>query len=437
MKDKALERFSQILQVPTIAASEYTTKELQPFENFKILIRMLYPKVFRLCINEYIDSNGVLYKWKGQSSKKPSLIMAHYDVIDVNRNQCTEDPFGGKIINGEIYGRGAGNTKLIIFSLLEAINSLVENLFMPQNDIYFFFAGDAETTNESVQAVLQVLKRKDIHPFITILEGGGILKDVIPYVTKQIALIGTGEKGCTKIKLTASTKYGHAFAPTDETALGSLSEAVLSCGIYQYQANPSQITDILIKKLSTESNWFYNFIFKNQWLFRRYICSLFSKFNEYTNAMVRTTFAVTKIDTGNNENIQTKKASAILFVRTLNTTKEKIVRFLKKIIRNSRVKIEILEETPQIEFADINNDAYRFVEDTIKKTWPDTITAPFIDNQSSPAKDFAKFSEHVFKFSPSFLTSDFYNSIDDDDEKVPITAIDDYFEFYRTLIKGL
>jgi acetylornithine deacetylase/succinyl-diaminopimelate desuccinylase-like protein len=43
----------------------------------------------------------------GSGAKKPLLIMGHIDVVGMEREKWTVDPFGGLIRNGFLYGRGA------------------------------------------------------------------------------------------------------------------------------------------------------------------------------------------------------------------------------------------------------------------------------------------------------------------------------------------
>lgn len=44
---------------------------------------------------------------KGDDSERPLLLSGHVDVVPVEREHWSHDPFGGEVIDGEVWGRGA------------------------------------------------------------------------------------------------------------------------------------------------------------------------------------------------------------------------------------------------------------------------------------------------------------------------------------------
>src|SRR5437867_7051262 len=48
---------------------------------------------------------------KGNGKRRPLLLMGHTDVVGVERQKWTVDPFGGVIKDGYLYGRGSGDDK--------------------------------------------------------------------------------------------------------------------------------------------------------------------------------------------------------------------------------------------------------------------------------------------------------------------------------------
>ena len=48
---------------------------------------------------------------KGNGKERPLLLMGHTDVVGVEREKWTVDPFAGLIKDGYVYGRGSGDDK--------------------------------------------------------------------------------------------------------------------------------------------------------------------------------------------------------------------------------------------------------------------------------------------------------------------------------------
>ena len=61
---------------------------------------------------------------KGNGSARPILLTAHMDVVGVERERWTTDPFGGEVRDGYIYGRGAIDDKGMLAAALMAVLQL-------------------------------------------------------------------------------------------------------------------------------------------------------------------------------------------------------------------------------------------------------------------------------------------------------------------------
>ena len=74
---------------------------------------------------------------KGSGSKRPLLLMAHEDVVPVDRSHWTVDPFAALERDGVIYGRGASDDKAMLASNLEVFLQL-KRLHVPlARDVIF------------------------------------------------------------------------------------------------------------------------------------------------------------------------------------------------------------------------------------------------------------------------------------------------------------
>lgn len=88
---------------------------------------------------------------KGAGGGKRLLFIGHTDTVHVNgwREHWTgterEDPFGGAVIDGSIWGRGAGDLKAGICSALAALSLLDRARIRLKGDVAFAFVGDEES----------------------------------------------------------------------------------------------------------------------------------------------------------------------------------------------------------------------------------------------------------------------------------------------------
>jgi acetylornithine deacetylase/succinyl-diaminopimelate desuccinylase-like protein len=78
-------------------------------------------------------------------SKKPLLLMNHFDVVPVDRKAWKVDPFAAVIQTGEIWGRGAMDMKGIGIEQLMALVTLKKSGITPVRDIVMLCTADEET----------------------------------------------------------------------------------------------------------------------------------------------------------------------------------------------------------------------------------------------------------------------------------------------------
>ena len=83
---------------------------------------------------------------EGSDPTAPSLcLMGHTDVVPVNESGWSRDPFGGELVDGEVWGRGAVDMLNLTASMAVAFRHLAMTGFRPRGDLIYFAVADEES----------------------------------------------------------------------------------------------------------------------------------------------------------------------------------------------------------------------------------------------------------------------------------------------------
>lgn len=97
---------------------------------------------------------SIVARLKGNGSKRPILIMAHEDVVPVQRDHWSVDPFAAIEKDAIIYGRGAFDDKAMLASNLKVFLEL-KRLSVPlARDVIFLAESDEETGGSGIRALI-------------------------------------------------------------------------------------------------------------------------------------------------------------------------------------------------------------------------------------------------------------------------------------------
>ncbi|HEX2851020.1 MAG TPA: M20/M25/M40 family metallo-hydrolase [Acidimicrobiales bacterium] len=141
----------------------------------------------------------------------PSLcLMGHTDVVPVNPDGWTRDPFGGEIVDGEVWGRGAVDMLNLTSSMAVAFRTLVARGFRPRGDLVYLAVADEESGSAYGAQWLADHAADAIRADYVLTENGGVHSGPpdAPFVTINVA-----EKGVAWRRLRVRGTPGHGSAP--------------------------------------------------------------------------------------------------------------------------------------------------------------------------------------------------------------------------------
>ncbi len=432
--ERATENLSALVKFKTVSNADFDLTDKEVFAAYRQKLKELYPQVTKNSEYYELGNTAMLFKIKGKSDTAPAVLMSHYDVVPVVDERWRHDPFGGEIIDGVLWGRGTIDTKITMVGIMESLEDLLADGFVPENDLYLSFSGDEEVAGISAPAVVDWMEARDIRPAIVLDEGGAVVDGVFPGVDKPIAVIGIGEKGVCEVELTATSDGGHTSTPPVHTSLGKLAQSIVNIENHPFKAQVTEPVEGLLTKVGPYSPFALRMIFANLWLFRGLVAKLSLKLGGELNAMMRTTTAATMASAAKQANVLPNVSTARLNMRLLNnTTSRQALAHLQKLCEKD-VTCKYIINQEASPYASTESPAWHKMEKAVGDTWTDAIVSPYLMIAGSDSRHFSRICRDVYKFSAMALTKEERGLIHNDNERIPVEKISKTVEFFHRLI---
>ena len=438
-REGAVQRFSQILQKPTVSYRDESKVDRKPFEEMLSLLPELYPTMHQRLTREIVADYSMLYHWNGAESDSPTVLMAHYDVVPASDEDWEQPPFGGVVKDGIIWGRGSLDTKVTMTAILETVEQLLKQDYIPKHDIYLSFGHDEEVGGiKGTPSIVALLKERGIEPGMVIDEGGAVVSKMLPGIDKPIAVIGTAEKGRTDLEMTVKSAGGHASTPPADDPAVRIARAIVKLNKKPFPAKFSPTTLEMLDTLGRYTPFKLRLIFANLWLFRPLLIHMFLKGGSQTSALCRTTFAATVLEGSGEANVLPTTVRAVANIRNaVDETVEQDVDYIRRVINDDKVDLKVLFAAEPSPVSDTGSSGYQKLRQAVKETYPDAIVTPYVMLAQSDSRYYGSICKNVFRFTPLWLTQKELNSMHNLNECVPITTFYKCIEFYLRIIQKL
>lgn len=441
--ERMAERLSKAVQFQTVSYDEGEKFNKKVFTNFQTYLKRSFPKVHGSLKREIVGDYSLLYTWKGKDdTERPVLLAAHMDVVPAEPEPGKNwiyPPFQGRIADGFIWGRGTLDDKVSVLGILEAVEKLLREEFVPRRTIYIAFGHDEEIGGQHGAAqIAELLKARGVKLDYVLDEGLTITEQLVSYISKPVAMIGIAEKGCMSMELSVESEAGHSSMPPKQTAIGILSSAISKLEKDQFPARMETPVKKMFETLSPEMPLGLRLVFANLWLFESLVKKELASMPR-SNALIRTTVAPTIFQAGVKENVLAAKARAIVNYRILpGDTIDTVLMAVKDTINDSRVKVTLIEgmQSNPSGMADTESRGYKTIAATIHQVFPGTLVAPGLVLAITDSRHYASITDNILHFSPIRLRPDDLPRIHGMDERI---SVEDYVagvNFYGQLIRN-
>ncbi len=435
-KERAVAALAEMIKCKTVSHKNRAEDDEAEFIKFKEILPEMFPNVYAKCEYSEPSERTLLFKYKGKSSSSPTVLMAHYDVVSVETSQWQKPPFDAVREDGVLWGRGTLDTKVTLNGAMQAMESLITQGFVPENDIYLAFAGDEEINGTGALAVVDLFEREGIKPGLVLDEGGAVVQNVFPGVSAPCALVGIAEKGMVNLEFTYSGNGGHSSSPKPHTPVGKLSRACVNIENHPFKYRLSSATRQMFDTLARNSTFLYKIIFANLWLFSPVLDLICRKSGGELNALVRTTCAFTQMEGSKGINVIPPNARMCANLRIIpGETVEDAVAYVKKVVGDPEICVNVINGNDPSVTSEVACEGYNRVAKAINATWRDAIVSPYLMFAGSDSRHWGRISDRVFRFSAMALTSAERATIHGNDEKITEATVEKCVEFYVRIIK--
>jgi acetylornithine deacetylase/succinyl-diaminopimelate desuccinylase-like protein len=156
--------------------------------------------------------SSLVTRIEGRRKDAPTLLlMGHTDVVPANEGRWRHDPFGGELIDGQVWGRGAIDMLNLTASMAVAVRRLADDGFRPDGTLVFLAVADEEALGTWGTDHLTRHEADAVGADFVITESGGIPVTGGDGDLRLPVLVG--EKGSCWCTLRVTGTPGHASLP--------------------------------------------------------------------------------------------------------------------------------------------------------------------------------------------------------------------------------
>jgi carboxypeptidase PM20D1 len=437
-QEGAVQRFAKAIQIPTISYDDRNNFDHQAFRDFQQHLEASFPLVHQYAIQTKIEQYSLIYHLKGSDpSLKPALFMGHMDVVPVDENtqdQWLQDPFGGEVVEGTIWGRGTIDDKVSVLALMESMELLLKQDIQPARSIYFAFGHDEEVGGEGAIAIAAHFLKQNLR-FEFVLDEGGIVTDgIIPGASQPVALIGVAEKGIVNFRLSVNDEGGHSSQPPAHTAAGVLAQALVEVENNQFPST-MEYFGLMFDAIGYSTPLSSRLPMANLWLLSPLVKQVILA-TANTAATARTTTAITMLQGSTKSNVLPTQATGVVNFRILpGDTIASIHEHLEIVIDDPRVKIESFMGNEASAVSSSDSYGFKLIEQTIRRLDQNILVAPYLVLGATDSRHFYQLSDNIYRFMMVRLTPEALKGFHGINEKISVQDYLQAIQFYSAMIK--
>jgi len=366
---------------------------------------------------------------RGSGAKRPVILLAHMDVVSVEREKWSCDPFAAEIRDGYLYGRGAIDDKGML-----AVN-LMTMLFLKRvlsksgetlsRDVVFIATSDEEAGGEWGMGWL-IDRHPDLLDAEFALNEGGrtrIIAGGRTYLAVQSA-----EKISHVVTVTATGSGGHAAIPLPDNAIFRLARALESLSRYAEPVMLTEITRRFFASLAaiwpdTAEREAMTDLVSGEPTRVEAGARILSRTNVF-NAVLRNGISPATLNAGKQFNVIPASASAVLNVRTLpGQSIEKVVNRMRAVVLEPGVTLEITERGNEAPASNPNSEMFAAIAEASHEIDGSIAVVPYLSTGVTDSARLRRLGVQAYGILPFPMEEADERRMHAADERVPIRSL--------------
>jgi acetylornithine deacetylase/succinyl-diaminopimelate desuccinylase-like protein len=356
-------------------------------------------------------------------------MLAHMDVVGVEADKWSCDPFGGIVRDGYLYGRGAIDDKGMlaanIMAMLQIQRTIVGGGKTLERDVVLVATSDEEAGGAAGIKWLVDNHRDLFDAEFAINEGG---RTRIVAGNKRYLAIQTAEKISHMVTLTARGPAGHAAIPLEGNAIFRLARALEKVSHYQEPVTLTDTTRRFFGDLSRvwsdaqEREAMVALVSADADAQTRG-ASVLSRIPVF-NAVIRNGISPTSLVSGVRGNVIPAEASAVLNVRTIpGFAIEDVVKRLQAAVNDDAIEITISTHGAEAPASDPSSEMFRAIESSARELDPEIAVVPYLSTGGTDSAQLRRIGINSYGILPFPMAQDDEERMHGHDERIPVASL--------------
>ncbi|MGF1596746.1 MAG: M20/M25/M40 family metallo-hydrolase [Acidimicrobiales bacterium] len=370
---------------------------------------------------------SIVSRLEGRDPNAPRLcLMGHTDVVPANPDGWRHDPFGGELIGGEVWGRGAVDMLNITSSMAVAFRQLAGTGFRPTGDLIYFAVADEEAGSAHGARWMADHEPDVIRAEYVLTENGGLHSG---HPERPVIGVNIGEKGVAWRRLRLRGEPGHGSMPfRSDNAL--IKAAAVAQRLAEYRP-PARFTELWNERVgSLPIDDETKAAMRDPDRLDELLAAMPNKGSAaYLHACTHTTFSVNVVDGGlMKANVIPDTVELQVDIRTLpGETAEDVQAHLDTALGDlgEQVEVEILMNDPA-STSRTDNPLWESLHRAVSRPFPDARLSPQMTVGFTDARVFRAMGSIAYGaglFSPDLDSGDFSSRFHGHNERIDIESL--------------